>query len=160
MAEPLLLNQIFEEFLQHCKAQKLHIWADPNLKRDKGTTGHWNGDDHISVFRPDIPQVTGITPNSSDKTIKSFVESSPNIQFELNTLLHEYGHWHHKHPTNVDSQALYNQEVEAWEKAEEIGATLGITDLTEFRKQKEDALEGYRIGLGIGSQQTFSTDDN
>lgn len=145
---------IYREFLKLCQKNGLHVWADPHLKRDKRTTGHWNGENHISVFRPGIKQVTGYLPNSPEDSIPKFIDGSPDAEFELYTLLHEYGHWHHKHPTIAHSSVLYRQEEEAWEIAEQIGSSLGIKDFSNFLKQKESSLEGYRVGLGVKPYRT------
>ena len=147
-------KQLFKSFLILCQSNNVAVWADPKLERDGRGTGFWhgppvNGHSSISVLRLNAIQVTSIQPTSSDAKIAEFIDGSQDIQVELATLLHEYGHWFFQHPTVVDNKLKYQQEVEAWEKGEEIARKLGMQDFSIFNADKERSLAGYREGLGI-----------
>jgi len=143
----------FRAFLLLCRQNGITVWADRHLMKTKQTSGHWNGFDHISIYRETIKSdQVGILPgHSSEKKIEEFIADSPNIKWEMAILLHEYGHWCHKHPhlNQVDSVTSYKQEVEAWEKGEEIGRSLGMQDFAVFYAEREKALHGYRVGLRL-----------
>lgn len=143
----------YRAFLKLCEESGITVWADRNLQTSKGTTGHWNGGDHISVSRPSLDRdsLALIPGRTTDAKLTQFIDGSPKIRWEMAILLHEYGHWKsgRRHLSNADGQTLYRQEEEAWEIGRQAGFDCGVRDFSVFDSEREKALKGYRKGFGV-----------
>jgi hypothetical protein len=128
-----------------CQRNGITVWADPELMKVKKTQGHWHGNGHISVFRPDIKSPLRVGPDSTMEHIEEFVRTSTDTQLDLIVLLHEFGHDQLKHPpeNSVCRDVLLAQERDAWIYARKIAAEIGMVDFSAFDVQALKALRTY-----------------
>jgi hypothetical protein len=144
-------KKIYARFLNRCLKENVKVVTTnkQSLKIENGRCEiNANGKGaEITIYR-DSQYSSKIDPKISPPDVEDFINRSSNPIKELCVLLHEFGHFFHRHSNDrnratSDPVNFFKEEIDAWNFGEKISKQIGFKKARAFKKSRKTALNGY-----------------